>query len=183
MLILASASPRRKEILKLVGLKFQVIPSDFTEENLKYTGEKIYLPEKLAQAKAQNVSKKHPDDIVLAADTIVIIDNEILGKPKNSLEAQEMLSKLAGEKHLVSTGVCLQKGTKIRSFTSITEVEFYPMSAKEIADYVATKEPLDKAGAYAIQGLGAKYIKAINGDFYTVMGLPIAKIIQELKHL
>lgn len=182
MLILASNSPRRKEIMELVNLKFKVIPSSYDEKSSDWPEEIEKIPETLAIHKAEDVSKKYPNDIVIGSDTIVIINNDILGKPKNKNEAYEMLKKLSGNTHKVITGVCIKSSEKIVSFSSVSKVEFYSMSDEEILEYIDTEEPMDKAGAYAIQGLGAKFIKSINGDYYTIVGLPIARIIRELKN-
>lgn len=180
MLILASTSPRRKEIMQLVGLDFKVVPSNFDEKSFKWNGDNLHLPEQLAIKKANEVYQRYPNDIVIASDTIVLLDNEVLEKPKDRDDAINMLNRLQGRKHIVSTGVCIIKDNKVESFINTTEVEFYPMDLKEIGKYVDSKEPMDKAGAYGIQGLGAKYIKGINGDYYTVMGLPIAEILHRL---
>ena len=182
MLILASNSPRRKEIMELVGLKFKVIPSSYDENPNDWPKEIEKIPEVLAINKATDVSLNNPNDIVIGSDTIVVINDCILGKPHSKEDAFEMLKKLSGNTHKVITGVCIKSSEKIVSFSSVSEVEFYDIEDAEIYEYIGTNEPMDKAGAYAIQGKGAKFIKSINGDYYTIVGLPIAQILRELKN-
>jgi len=182
MIILASSSPRRKEILELTGFKFKVIPSSFDEESI-HVQDCNLLPYELSYYKAIDVLKDYPHDTIIGSDTIVVIDNEVLGKPRSKEEAKTMLQKLSNKTHEVITGVCILKKEQIIRFTSITHVTFTYLSPKEIQAYVDTNEPMDKAGAYAIQGLGGKYISKIDGDFYTVMGLPLYRVYHELKQL
>lgn len=183
MLILASASPRRKEIMELVGLDFKVVPSTIDEKSLVYHGRRLFLPEFLATKKAEDVFSRNKDDIVIASDTIVICGDDVFGKPIDKEEAKMMLRELSNKTHTVATGVCIKFKDQTITFTEVTGVTFYPLSEQDIDEYIATNEPIDKAGAYAIQGKGAKYIKKIEGDFYTVMGLPISKILHELNKL
>lgn len=180
MLILASGSPRRKEIFELVKLNFKVEAATIDEKTLKYEGPIESYPAFLSLAKADNVYQKHTNDTIVAADTIVIINGEVLGKPKDEKEAKIMLKKLADNIHTVITGVTIKTKDKCLSFSESSEVEFYPLTNQEIENYIKTKEPMDKAGAYAIQGVGAKFIKRIEGDFYNVMGLPIARLLHIL---
>lgn len=182
MIILASASPRRKEILTQAGIEFEVIPSNFDEDSLEFTNIDNYS-KALSYHKAIDVHKNHPNDTIIASDTIVVVNNEILGKPKDENDAYRMLSLLSGKKHSVITSVCIIHQNKIDTFLSKSYVTFYKMSDKDIKEYIATKEPIDKAGAYAIQGKAAKYIRSINGDYYTIVGLPIGKVIRSLKKL
>ena len=181
MLILASASPRRKELLELANYEFRCIPSD-AEENMDDFQSVEQLTMDLAALKARDVFRNHPNDVVIGADTVVAIDGKVLGKPKDQADARRMLEMLSGREHRVSTGVaiCSPRGEEI--FCVSAGVEFYPLSAREISDYVASGEPMDKAGAYGIQGLGALLIKGICGDYYTVMGLPIAELSRRLKN-
>lgn len=182
MLILASNSPRRKQLLEMVGLKFKVVPSNFDEESIKLKN--IYkLPYTLAKYKAEAISKLYPNDIVLAADTDVFIGNKMLGKPDGASGVRKILKQLSNKTHTVKTGVTIIKGKQKVSFESITKVSFYPISEQEIKDYIKTKEPFDKSGSYAIQGYGARFIKSIEGDYYTIMGLPIARVLKELDKL
>ncbi|MBQ5841413.1 MAG: septum formation protein Maf [Clostridia bacterium] len=179
-LILASASPRRREICTLLGLDFSVCPA---------MGEAPADPalpiedaiREVAKGKAEEVAARYPDTPVLGADTAVIIDNDILGKPRNREEAAAMLRRLSGRTHRVITGVWLCDGERSEGFADVAEVTFASLSEEDIATYVATDEPMDKAGAYAIQGIGMRYVKGICGDFYTVMGLPSSRLYTMLK--
>ncbi len=179
-IILASASPRRSELMTLAGFRFDVICADIDE----IVPEKA-LPQEvvmsLALQKAQAVAKDHRKSAVVGSDTVVALDGKILGKPRSESEAAEMLRSLSGRIHKVFTGVAIVCGEKVTSFFEETEVEFYPLTDQEILDYVATGEPMDKAGAYGIQGRGAVLVKRINGDYFNVMGLPISKVYRELK--
>ena len=181
-IILASGSPRRKELLKMAGLKFSVIPSDIPE----YVPDSV-PPEKrsgfLAELKASAMSVFHPQDIIIGADTVVLCEGRILGKPKTAEEAREMLSFLSGKVHSVLTGVSIiySDDEDADTFISETKVEFYPLSEEEIDAYVATGEPMDKAGAYGIQGKGCRLVKRIEGDYFTVVGLPVAEVMRRLK--
>lgn len=179
-IILASASPRRSELMTLAGFRFDVICADIDE----IVPEKA-LPQEvvmsLALQKAQAVAKDHRKSAVVGSDTVVALDGKILGKPRSESEAAEMLRSLSGRIHKVFTGVAIICGEKVTSFFEETEVEFYPLTDQEILDYVATGEPMDKAGAYGIQGRGAVLVKRINGDYFNVMGLPISKVYRELK--
>ncbi len=183
-IILASGSPRRKEILSQIGVTFTVQPAKGEEKITGHTPEDVVSM--LSRQKAMEVAATaEPDTLVIGADTIVALDGAILGKPRDTEDAVRMLKELAGRTHQVFTGVtycCRTKDeAKAKTFTECTEVEIYPMSEREIRDYVATGEPMDKAGAYAVQGLFAAYVKRLSGDFYNVMGLPVAKLCQELK--
>ena len=183
-IILASGSPRRKEILSQIGVTFSVQPAQGEERITKQIPEEVVAD--LSAQKALEVAATAGEDaLVIGADTIVAMDGEILGKPKDTEEAVQMLSKLAGRTHQVYTGVtycCPGAGAKkTKTFTDCTEVEIYPMTEEEIRAYVVTGEPMDKAGAYAVQGLFAAFVKRLSGDFYNVMGLPVARLCQELK--
>ncbi len=179
-IILASASPRRRELMEKVGLQFTVKVADICEiipENA--TPDEAVMS--LALQKAQAVAAENPDSVVIGADTVVALGDEILGKPRSEENAAELLKKLSGKSHTVYTGVAIIHGEKSKSFCEATEVEFYTLSDREIADYVATKEPMDKAGAYGIQGKGAVLVKRIDGDYFNVVGLPVAKLYRELR--
>lgn len=179
-IILASASPRRKKLMTLAGYDFEVKCADIIEtvpENAK--PEDVVMS--LALQKAQAVARENPEAIVVGSDTVVALDEKILGKPHSKQEAVEMLRSLSGRCHRVYTGVAIIKGEKLKSFFEKTEVEFYPLSNEETESYVATGEPMDKAGAYGIQGRGALLVRGIEGDYFNVMGLPIAKLYREMK--
>ena len=178
--ILASKSPRRKELIKLLNIKASSIPSHI-DEVIDYNLSHEEMAMDLALQKATSVFKKHQEDLVLGFDTLVINKDEILGKPKDKSEAKKYLQVLSGKTHRVVTGCSIIKKYYSSSFYSSAWVKFYQMSDKEIDEYIDTNEPFDKAGAYGIQGHGAKYIESINGDYYAVVGFPLAKIYQELK--
>ena len=185
-IILASGSPRRKEILKQAGLNFKVIPSK-KEEITSFT-EPEKIVEELAFIKADDIKTQAPkNSIIIGADTIVCNQGAILGKPKNKPEAIQMLLNLQGHEHSVYTGVCiiLKQGNqiKIRKFAELTRVKVASLSKEKIEEYCSTGEPMDKAGAYAIQGLFAKYIEGIVGDYYNVVGFPIARFWKEMEEL
>lgn len=175
MLLLASSSPRRSELLTLAGYEFSVAPSNVSENFLHGTPP-MQIVEQLSTRKAQAVAKLHPEAVVLAADTVVVLKGRILGKPKDAEMAKAMLKLLSGNVHQVYTGYTVISGKKLICGHECTSVEFYTLTQKEIDAYVESGEPLDKAGAYGIQGRGALFVKRINGDFYNIMGLPIAKI-------
>ena len=180
MLVLASASPRRQELIKLIDNDIIICPSDADESYSAETPAES-VPEILAVRKAAEVAKKYPNDTVIGSDTSVIISNEILGKPTDTEDAKRMLHLLSGDTHKVITGCAIFKNGKSVSFSETTEVTFYPLSDKDIDNYIATNEPFDKAGAYGIQGKGSLLIKGINGDYFNVVGLPVAKLNKILK--
>lgn len=186
-LILASASPRRKELLKNLGYEFSIEVCDLDENSDKI--EPFELVMDLAKTKAKAIMDMHAgeDVVVIGADTVVANDCKILGKPRDLDHAKEMISSLQGKIHQVYTGVCLYwndgKINRNLTFYEKTDVEVYPMTPEEIEAYVATKECVDKAGSYAIQGLFSPYIKGISGDYNNVVGLPVARIYQEIKKL
>lgn len=184
-MILASQSPRRIELMREAGFDIDAWPADI-DESAQAGESPFHLVERLARAKAAAVAAKAPaGEVVLAADTIVSIDGELLGKPRSEEDARVMLRRLSGRTHQVATGVCLMRaGTGAdgaSSFVSVTDVSFYPLTDEQIARYVATGEPMDKAGAYGIQGVGGRMlVRKINGDFYNVVGLPIAEVVRRL---
>lgn len=181
LLILASQSPRRKYLLEQAGISFSVIPSQVDEETVEVTKPDHYVRH-LAEIKAGDVAKSHPDNWVLGADTIVSIDDMILGKPLTKEDAKAMLRKLSGRTHKVYTGYCLTCRSKNRmvSRTVETKVHFKELSDHEIDWYIHTPEPFDKAGSYAIQGLGTFLVKGIEGSYTNVVGLPVCEVIETL---
>lgn len=179
-IILASKSPRRRELLSMLGIEFDVIPADI-DEQIDYNNDLVKEIQKLSFQKANAVFQDHQDNIVIGSDTIVFIDNKVLGKPKSKQEAKEMLHRLSGKTHQVVTGVTIISKEKTDTFASVTDVTFYELTDEEIETYVESVEPLDKAGAYAIQGKGSEFVRSINGDYYTVVGLPIAEVYRHLK--
>lgn len=179
MLILASKSPRRRELLDLAGLEYICIPSD-ADENVPEDLVPAQVPEYLAVKKADAVLAAHPEDMVLGSDTLVVCDGQIMGKPENEQDAFRMLRQLSGKAHQVYTGVAILSAGKRDSFTTVTDVEFYPLTDEEIWAYIHTGEPMDKAGAYGIQGKGSLLVKGIRGDYFTVVGLPVAEVARHL---
>lgn len=207
-LVLASASPRRRELLSQIGLEFTVMPST-KEENAKTT-EAGALVQELSRQKAVDIweqlsggqgqnpdadqeqiseetqepnlnGKRQSELLVIGADTVVCCEGKILGKPHSREAAAEMLTALQGHSHEVYTGVTLYSQSETVTFFECTQVEFYPMTEVEISEYIDSKEPMDKAGAYGIQGLGARFVKGIRGDYNNVVGLPVGRLYQELK--
>lgn len=180
-LILASQSPRRRYLLEQAGLTFAVIPSSFDEHSVQLANPADYV-KTLAEAKADEVARQYPDSWVIGADTIVTIDSAILGKPGNPREARQMLKRLSGQSHFVYTGyaiVCKNKQTCINDAIK-TDVQFKDLTGDEIDWYIQTGEPFDKAGAYAIQGLGTFLVRRINGSYTNVVGLPVCEVIEVL---
>ena len=179
-IILASASPRRQQLLELIGLTFRIVVSDVEEDNTK-----DMLPQELAVAhaidKALDVSKKVPKDaVVIGADTIVVVDGKVFGKPHDHAEAVNMLTVLAGREHVVVSGVAVAKGETLVSGSTVTTVKFRSLSQEQIKKYVDSGEPMDKAGAYAIQGKGALFVESINGCYSNVVGLPLVTLAELL---
>ena len=180
--VLASQSPRRHELLKFLDIDFTIKASDICED-LK---EELTFPEvvmDLAIQKAAHVSAEYPDHYILGFDTLVIFDGNALGKPKDFEDGFNMLRKLSGNKHRVLTGCAIVKGDYVDSFYDFADVTFNHMTDEEIREYLHTNEPFDKAGSYGIQGFGAKYVNKVEGDFYSVMGMPIQKLYNKLRDL
>ncbi len=177
--ILASSSPRRRELLKMLYPNFRVMPSDIREmvpRSLDVEG----CPEYLACQKAQFIASGYKNILVIGSDTSVIIDGKILNKPRDTNDARKMMNMLSGKVHKVVTGCCLCYHEKLKSFSVTTEVEFYELKEDEIEQYIHTSEPYDKAGGYGIQNQGALFVKAINGDYYNIVGLPISRLKREI---
>ncbi len=183
MIILASASPRRQQLLSLICDDFSVEPSDI-DETVNSNTDLEKTPELLAIKKAEHIFKiGHYNDIVIGCDTGVFINNNMLGKPKSKEEARKMLFMLSGKEHKVITGCAIFHKDTLISFSQTTTVKFYKLTKDDIEDYVSSGEPMDKAGAYGIQGKGAMLVKGIRGDFYNVVGLPVALLNKRLKEL
>jgi septum formation protein len=178
-IILASASPRRKEILELADLKFDVMPSDAQEITTKTAPNEVVM--ELASIKAKDIYKKsEKQSMIVGADTVVAYQGQILGKPTDEADAKRMLTMLSGQTHEVYTGVCIIEDGKTKTFYEETKVTFYEISDEQIDHYIKTGEPMDKAGSYGIQGKAAVFIKGIEGDYYNVVGFPIARFLQEI---
>ena len=180
-LILASASPRRKELLGLYGIPFPVRAADI-DETMDPDKPPFDEVARLSREKALAVPRE-PEDVVVAADTIVVCDGIVLGKPRDEAHAIEMLSLLSGRAHQVMTGCTVLRGQKDETFTEVTDIHFRPLYPGEIRRYVATGEPMDKAGAYGIQGGAALFCQRMEGDYYNVMGLPVCALGQVLKQI
>jgi septum formation protein len=181
-IILASQSPRRKKLLEQIGLKIKVVPSNIDEKlnpRLRPKGQ----AEELSLEKAKTVAQKYTDSIIISADTLVDINGDILGKPKNIDEAKRMIKKLQGKTHTVITGFTIMdtKSKKITTDSVETAVTFRKLTDKEIKTYISKEKPLDKAGAYGVQGIGATLVASITGDFFNIVGLPLSTIIPALK--
>lgn len=181
--ILASSSPRRRELLTSIGIDFDVIPSHVPEEHRKGEAPEEYVA-RLSRDKAAAIAQKHPDRWVIAADTTVLMGDELLEKPVDRADARRMLAAIAGRTHVVYTGVTIEHGSRSYRDTRVaeSEVRMLPLSAEDIAWYVETGEPLDKAGAYAVQGIGAMFIESIHGSYTNVVGLPLALLFQMLRN-
>ena len=180
--ILASASPRRKELLSLMCENFRVIPSDCDEKIPEDVTPEL-APEYLSGIKCRCIASVYDLSVVIGCDTVVICDGEVLGKPVDEADAIRMLKMLSGKTHHVVTGVTLGRGCRYSSFSVDTAVTFRELSDQEIKAYVKSGEPMDKAGAYGIQGRFAAYIKGIDGDYANVVGLPVGRLYQEIKRL
>ena len=179
-IILASQSPRRRELLERMGLSaFQVIPAR-GEEVMDPSLSPEQLVEELSRRKAAEVAATHPDQLVIAADTVVAVGGQVLGKPRDPEDAVRMLTALSGREHTVHTGITVRLGGRAVTEAEATAVRFRSLTGEEIACYVSTGEPMDKAGAYGIQGLGCVLVEGISGDYYNVMGLPVCRLAQIL---
>ncbi|SDM87387.1 septum formation protein [Fictibacillus solisalsi] len=179
-LILASSSPRRKELLSMNLLSYEVIPSTIQEVmDPSLSPEELVCS--LARQKAEDVFRLYPDHVVLGADTIVVNNGTVLGKPAGRKEAIDVLHSLSGRTHTVYTGVSILAKEREQLFFVSTDVTFWELSDAEIENYVNSGEPFDKAGSYGIQGLGARLVQSIAGDFYSVVGLPVSRVVKELE--
>lgn len=181
MIVLASSSPRRRELLKTAGIDFVIDVEGVEEIPVGNTvAEKVMS---LAEQKCLPVYNRRVDDCVIGADTVVAFDDKILGKPKDKEDAKNMLRMLSGREHCVYTGVCIAYKGKTHIFAEKTAVRFFNLTEKEIEDYVNTNEPMDKAGSYGIQGLGCTLVESIEGDYFNVVGLPVAKTVRKLREI
>ena len=181
-IILASQSPRRKELLEKCGYAFLTEPADI-DETINEDQNLCEEIQRLSRRKAEHVLEKHPDSVVIGSDTIVVVDNRVLGKPKDQEDAKSMLKQLSGRAHQVITGICIMSNERGYTDAESSDVHFSGLSDQEILDYIATGECDDKAGAYAIQGYGAKFITRIEGDYYSIMGFPLHLVYEELKNI
>ncbi len=179
--ILASASPRRQELIKLIFEKVEILPAECDETLPNGIGarEAVEYLSKIKNEASSELTDK--DNLVISADTVVAVDNEILGKPVDKEDARRMISLLSGKVHQVYTGVTLSLNGKTKTFSEKTDVEFFDLTENEIEEYISSKEPYDKAGAYGIQGKAGLLVKGINGDYYNVVGFPIARLKREIE--
>jgi len=178
--ILASASPRRRQLLDLIGITHEIRPSNI-DETMRPRETPRRHAERLAREKASAVAERDPDLITIAADTIVVVNRKVLGKPRDADDAARMLVLLSGREHVVTTAVAVSRGKKLRSAVEEVRVKFRRLRDDEIEAYIATGEPMDKAGAYGIQGYGATIVERIEGDYFAVMGLPIVRLVGLLR--
>jgi septum formation protein len=179
-LVLASGSPRRQQLLDMLGIPYRVVVPDVDETYRVSEAPEAYVV-RLARAKVGVVAAREPAALVLGADTSVVVRGEVLGKPASREEAALMLGKLTGRTHHVMTGVALASGDRVEDALDVTDVTFRPFDGTTIADYVTTGEPMDKAGAYGVQGRGAALVEGIRGDFFSVMGLPLRLVLDLLE--
>jgi len=178
--VLASASPRRRQLLDLVGIPHEVRPANIDETMRSREAPRRHA-ERLAREKASAIAARDPDLITIGADTVVVVNRKVLGKPKDVADATRMLSMLSGREHTVITAVAVSRGKKLRSAVEEVRVRFRRLRDDEIEAYVATGEPMDKAGAYGIQGYGATIVERIEGDYFAVMGLPLVRLVGLLR--
>ena len=178
-IILASASPRRRELMGLYGVPFTIRAADI-DETMDPGKPPFDEVARVSRCKALAVSRE-PEDVVVAADTIVVCQGEVLGKPRDEEDAARMLRLLSGSTHQVMTGCTAARGSRAETFTQVTQLHFRPLSEKEIHRYIATGEPMDKAGAYGIQGGAALFCEGLTGDYYNVMGLPVCRLLEALQ--
>lgn len=180
--ILASQSPRRRELLTLIGIPHEVRPMDIDESYLAGEHPRAHC-ERLAREKAAIVARVEPEAVVIGSDTIVVVDGDVLGKPRNEAHAAEMLARLSGRSHVVMTAVAVQwRGVELSAVEEV-DVTFHPLTGDEIGAYIATREPMDKAGAYGIQGFGATIVQRVDGDYFAVMGLPLQRMVRLMASL
>lgn len=175
-IVLASQSPRRAELIGRLGLRFDTIPADL-DESYRDGETPPEHAERLARDKARHVAASNPDALVVGSDTIVVVDGDVLGKPRDRDQAVEMLMRLAGREHEVCTGIAVVQGGRVESGLERVRVRFRPLDRRACDEYVATGEPMDKAGAYGIQGFGSALVEGIEGDYFAVMGLPVVHML------
>lgn len=178
--VLASGSPRRRQLLDLIGITHEVRPSNIDETARAREAPRRHA-ERLAREKATAVARRDPDLITIGADTVVVINRKVLGKPIDDADAARMLAMLSGREHTVITAIAVSRGKKLRSAIEEVRVKFRRLRDAEIDAYIATREPMDKAGAYGIQGYGATIVERIEGDYFAVMGLPLVRLINLLR--
>jgi septum formation protein len=180
--ILASQSPRRRELLRLIGIAHEVRPADIDETQFDGEPPREHA-ERLARGKAGVIARQAPEAIVIGSDTIVVVDGDVLGKPADEADAARMLRRLAGRSHVVMTAVAVVWRGETRSAVEEAGVDFHPLTDAEIESYIATRAPMDKAGAYGIPGYGAAIVARVDGDYFAVMGLPLVRVVALAREL
>lgn len=180
--VLASQSPRRRELLTLVGIEHEVRPADIDEAYWPGENPRDHA-ERLASEKAAAVAEEMPDALVIGSDTIVVVDDDVLGKPRDDAHAAQMLARLSGRTHVVMTAVAVRWRGVVSSDVEEVRVTFHPLRLTDIVSYIATREPMDKAGAYGIQGYGATIVSRVEGDYFAVMGLPLQRLVRLMADL
>lgn len=178
-IVLASASPRRRELMSLITNDFIIRTSEVDESGITAQTPAL-LVQKLAQAKCLDVAKTCPEDVVIGCDTVVDVGGEVFGKPRDAADARRMLAALSGRTHQVHTGVCIARGDRVECFCDSCSVTFFEIDPEDMEAYIASAEPYDKAGAYAIQGHAAVWIDRLEGDYYTIMGFPVSRTARAL---
>jgi septum formation protein len=181
-IILASQSPRRADLMRMLALEFAILPADIDETYLQHEAAPAHA-QRLAREKALVIAEKHPDALVVGSDTVVVIDRSVLGKPKDDDEAVSMLMRLQGRTHRVATGIAVAQGDECIAETEIVRVKFRSFDEMVAREYIATREPMDKAGAYGIQGYGASLVESVHGDYFAVMGLPVQRMIRMFEQM
>lgn len=182
-IVLASQSPRRADLLRMLGFRFDVLPADIDETYMNGESGAVHA-QRLAREKAEVVSQARPDAIVVGSDTVVVVDEHVLGKPATAEEAVAMLLRLQGRTHQVATGIAVAvPGHHLKAGIEVVDVKFRAFDRAQAGEYVATGEPMDKAGAYGIQGYGASLVEWVRGDYFAVMGLPLQRMIRMLEEL
>ena len=181
-IVLASQSPRRAELLRMLNLQFEILPADIDEKYLRHEAPPAHA-QRLAREKALVIAELHPEALVVGSDTVVVVDRTVLGKPKDEAEAVGMLMRLQGRVHRVATGVAVAQRDECLAETEIVRVKFRAFDEATAYEYVKTGEPMDKAGAYGIQGFGASLIEWVHGDYFAVMGLPVQRMIRMFEQL
>lgn len=178
-IILASGSPRRRELMALITPDYRVETSDVDESGIT-AADPASLVQALARAKCMAVAQHHPEDVVIGCDTVVDCGGEVFGKPRDAADARRMLRALSGRTHAVHTGVCIARGGRVECFADTCRVTFFPIGEADLEAYIASAEPYDKAGGYAIQGHAAVWIDRLEGDYYTIMGFPVSRVARTL---
>lgn len=181
-LILASQSPRRAELMRMLNLEFDIVPADIDETYLKHEAAPAHA-QRLAREKALVIAERYPDALVVGSDTVVVIDRIVLGKPRDDDDAVAMLMRLQGRIHRVATGIAVAQGQQCIAETEIVRVKFRFFAETTAREYVATREPMDKAGAYGIQGYGASLVEWVHGDYFAVMGLPVQRMTRMFEQM